>query len=82
MARVILDGFRDYEEALAFAEWFGYSGVNVDIPGTSFVVESDIAAARIETGDVELNVTVHDIAYKDSDFAPATDFNIFDDEEI
>lgn len=82
MARVILDGFRDYEEALAFAEWFGYTGIEVDTTSKSFVLESDLVSARIETGDVELDITTHDAVYQESDIAPDTDFNIFDDEEI
>ena len=80
MARVILDGFRNYEEALAFAEWFGYNGVEVDTADSNYLVEGVMTSARVETGDVEVDTISHTISYRDSDLA--TDFNCFDDEEI
>ena len=72
MARVILDGVKDYEEALAFAEWFGYSSVELN----DSVIEADLISSRVETGDVEMEVTVHSLVTKDSDFIECEEFKL------
>mgnify|MGYP000063552711 FL=1 len=61
MASVTLTGFKNYEEALAFAEWFGYADNEVFTPESNFSVEASIATARIETDNVDVSVVTHDI---------------------
>lgn len=72
MARVILDGFKNYDEALAFAEWFGYSSVELN----DAIIEADLVSCRLETGDVEMEVTLHSLGTKDSDFIDQEEFKL------
>jgi hypothetical protein len=68
MATVILDGFEDFEAALAFAEWFGYESITPHEERD--VVELQIHS-DIEIGSVEDTETDFDT----SDFGSNTDYS-------
>lgn len=68
MATVILDGFKDYEEALAFAEWFGYESIvkNESVETVELQIHSDLEVAAVEDSDTDFDT---------SDYETNTDFS-------
>lgn len=68
MATVILDGFRDYEEALAFAEWFGYESIvkNDRVETVELQIHSDLEVLPVEDVETDFDTSEFEI---DTDFS-------------
>lgn len=62
MATVILDGFEDYEAALAFAEWFGYESIvkNESVETVELQIHSDIEVATVEDSDTDFDTSEYE----------------------
>jgi len=60
MASVILNGFKDLEQAQAFAEWFGYSYTEVFTPTAAFTVEAELGEKE-HTNLVEMDVITREL---------------------
>lgn len=59
MATVILEGFEDYEAALAFAEWFGYESIthNKKVDTVELQIHSDMEVASVEDTDTDFDTS-------------------------